>query len=95
MRYRDPGSIFQTSSSPCCPLGSFPVTPDLGLPVAGDDGTQNRAIYREHQYSRGTDLSRAESAVWRAEPPYSSHGQFALISPWQAISAQFLGRRRT
>ena len=29
MRYRDPDSVFQTSSSPCCPLGSFPVTPDL------------------------------------------------------------------
>jgi hypothetical protein len=44
MRYRDPDSVFQTSSSPGCLPGSFPVTPDLGLQVPGDDGTQNRAI---------------------------------------------------
>jgi hypothetical protein len=39
MRYQDPDSFFQTRSSPGCPPGSFPVTPD---PVYGLQATAPR-----------------------------------------------------
>jgi hypothetical protein len=61
-RYQGPDSVFQTSSAPGWLPGSFPLTPDLAYGFQGD-GTQNRAIYRDHKCSQGTDLSRAESAI--------------------------------
>jgi hypothetical protein len=61
MRYRDPQQRLPDQLQPRLPARQLPGHPGPDLQVPGD-GTQNRAIYREHQYSRGTDLSRAESA---------------------------------
>ena len=68
MRYQDPNSVFQTSSSPGCPPGSFPVTPDLIYGFQATAPERGDLTYREHEYSRGTDLSRAESAAIRNCP---------------------------
>ena len=57
MRYQNPDSVFQTSSSPGCPLGSFPVTPDL--------------VYR-FQATTALRTGRSSASTSTAEAPISA-----------------------
>lgn len=88
MRYRDPDSVFQISSSPGCLPGSFP--PPRTWPMVPGDGTQNgRSIAitstaGHRSQPRGIDPAREATvrrdALW-----------FALRTACHAISAVWLG----
>jgi hypothetical protein len=73
MRYQDPGSVFQTSASPGCPVGSYPVTPDLVYGSKATAPRTGRSIASTSTAGAPISATRNRSGAFLAWPAGPRH----------------------